>query len=202
MTFDPQEDDSDDEVHGMTEKVLGILTSRARTNGAVQKNWSSSFEQHCRDVNPSGEGSLRPSKTCGKARPTEIALEATPLEIDFISGPRIGERLLITDRLCTIGRGENCTVQLSDASLANVSRVHCSFRCSGNRWWLCDEGSTNGTWRRLSCALEPSQPCDIESGETILAGVQEMKIEEVEWDQRFIPSPATAILDELCEIDR
>lgn len=201
MTFDPQEDDSDDEVHGMTENVIGILT-RARTNGAVQKNWSSAFEQHCRDVNPSGEGSLRPSKTCGKARPKEIALEATPLEIDFISGPRIGERLLITDRLCTIGRGENCTVQLSDASLANVSRVHCSFRCSGNRWWLCDEGSTNGTWRRLSCALEPSQPCDIESGETILAGVQEMKIEEVEWDQRFIPSPATAILDELCEIDR
>lgn len=194
-----QEADSDDD---MTEKVMEILTSKVRTNGAVQKNWSSSFEQHCRDVNPSGLGSLRPGKTCGKARPSGISLEATPLEIDFISGPRIGERLLITDRLCTIGRGENCTVQLSDQSLANVSRVHCSFRCSGNRWWLCDEGSTNGTWRRLSCALEPSQPCDIESGETILAGVQEMKIEEADLDQWVIPSPASAVLTELCETER
>ena len=24
---------------------------------------------------------------------------------------------------------------------------------------IASQGSTNGTWRRLSCALEPSQPC-------------------------------------------
>ena len=52
--------------------------------------------RHCRDVNPSGQGALRPRS--GKGRPTGMTLEATPLEIDFISGPRIGERLLLTDR--------------------------------------------------------------------------------------------------------
>eukprot|EP00913_Durusdinium_trenchii_P011358 g10669.t1 len=76
---------------------MGILTSRTRLNSSL-KNWSSSFERHCRDVNPAGEGSLRPGQTCSQARPSGISLEATPLEIDFISGPRIGERLLLNDR--------------------------------------------------------------------------------------------------------
>lgn len=195
-----QEHDSEED-EGMTEKVMGILTSRTRLNSSL-KNWSSSFERHCRDVNPAGEGSLRPGQTCSQARPSGISLEATPLEIDFISGPRIGERLLLNDRHCTIGRGDNCMVQLSDASLANVSRVHCSFRCFGNRWWLCDEGSTNGTWRRLSCALEPSEPSDIQSGETLLAGVQELKVEEAELSRWWIPSPASSVLSELFETNR
>ncbi|CAJ1409936.1 unnamed protein product [Effrenium voratum] len=191
--------DSDDDTHQVSDKVVDIL-AKTRLNGAVQKNWSSSFERLCREVNPSGEGALRPGGF--QARPSGVSLEATPLEIDFISGPRIGERMMLTNRLCTIGRGENCTVQLSDASLANVSRVHCSFRSCGGRWWLCDEGSTNGTWRRLSCALEPSEPCDINSGETLLAGVQELQVEEAELKRWWIPSPGTSVLSELCKSDR
>eukprot|EP00439_Symbiodinium_sp_Y106_P019579 s370_g2.t1 len=95
---------------------------------------------------------------------------------------------MVTDRICTIGRGDTCTIQLSDPTLANVSRVHCSFRNVRGRWWLCDEGSTNGTWSRLSrpgmlqwplrvsanrgCALDPSAPQDIEPGEILLAGAK------------------------------
>mmetsp|Transcript_30855 Transcript_30855/g.71272 ORF Transcript_30855/g.71272 Transcript_30855/m.71272 type:complete len:927 (+) Transcript_30855:67-2847(+) len=192
------DEDRDEDI---SEKALGILGSASRAYGTARKNWSSSFEQLCRDVNPTGEGALRPRKS-GKARSSALALPASPLEIDFISGPRIGERVMITDRMCTIGRGDACTIQLSDPTLANVSRVHCSFRLSGGRWWLCDEGSTNGTWSRLSCALEPSTPQDIEVGETILAGVQELKVEEAELSRWCIPSPVSFILAEMVSSER
>ena len=68
-----------------------------------------------------------------------------PLEIDFVSGPRMGERLgkrkgrggkilgccllcfwcrlLLTEQLCTIGRADTCTIQ------ARNQRVTCALLC-------------------------------------------------------------------------
>jgi len=201
-TEDQDQTPTDEQI---AEKALGmILGGSSRFYGSTRKNWSSSFERLCRDVNPMGGASLRPApeKSQEEARPSEIALPASMLEIDFISGPRIGERVMVTDRICTIGRGDTCTIQLSDPTLANVSRVHCSFRNVRGRWWLCDEGSTNGTWSRLSCALDPSAPQDIEPGEILLAGVQELKVEEAELSRWCIPSPASSILAELCSSER
>ena len=56
-----------------------------------------------------------------------------------ISGDRF--RPLTQDRV-TFGRNEDCTVQLTDHS---VSGRHCELHFDGNRWWITDLGSRNGT---------------------------------------------------------
>lgn len=122
-----------------------------------------------------------------------------PLELDFISGPRMGEKLVLCERVCTLGRGEGNTIQVSDSHLASVSRVHCIFEYVGNRWYMRDNGSTNGTWRRLSCVLEPSEPVPLADGVSIQAGVHEFIVEEVEMRTWWTPSAATAALGDMCE---
>eukprot|EP00931_Biecheleriopsis_adriatica_P113393 TRINITY_DN8840_c0_g1_i9.p1 TRINITY_DN8840_c0_g1~~TRINITY_DN8840_c0_g1_i9.p1 ORF type:complete len:963 (-),score=161.10 TRINITY_DN8840_c0_g1_i9:67-2955(-) len=156
----------DPDAEEIPAQIIGIVSGGCRIN-ACQKAWPSSFQQvaiqvDARDATPKpGEktrvNDSKDSDTASppKRRPKGLALPAGPLELDFISGHRSGERLMVTDRLCTIGRGDRCTIQLSDPQLANVSRTHCVFQCVGNRWWLSDGGSTNGTWNRLRCVLEP-----------------------------------------------
>ena len=84
------------------------------------------------------------------------------------------------------------SLQISDPMLANVSRTHCIIQNDGKGAWLVDNSSTNGTWRRLSCAarlvhgfgargakvLEPSEPLELKSGDCVLAGVHEFRVEE------------------------
>jgi pSer/pThr/pTyr-binding forkhead associated (FHA) protein len=112
----------------------------------------------------------------------------------------MGEKVVLWDRLCTLGRGEQNTIQVSDANIANVSRVHCIFEYVGRRWRIRDNKSTNGTWRRLSCILQPSTAVPLVGGETILAGTHEIKVEEVKArsGQRCLPSVASTILDQMC----
>lgn len=121
----------------------------------------------------------------------------SPLELDFISGPRMGEKLMLCDRVCTLGRGEGNTIQVSDSQLASVSRVHCIFEYSGDRWQMRDNGSTNGTWRRLSCVLEPSAPVPLFDGVSIQAGVHEFLVEEAEMRRTWIPSTAQVAFEDL-----
>eukprot|EP00933_Yihiella_yeosuensis_P076374 TRINITY_DN86102_c0_g1_i1.p1 TRINITY_DN86102_c0_g1~~TRINITY_DN86102_c0_g1_i1.p1 ORF type:complete len:160 (-),score=17.66 TRINITY_DN86102_c0_g1_i1:52-504(-) len=135
----------------------------------------------------------------GRPRKQPIALPVAPMEVDFISGPHRGERLLITDRVCTIGRSESSTVQLADPALANVSRTHCIFECVGDRWQITDNKSTNGTWRRLSCDLTPSEPKTLTKGMTFLAGVTELQVEEADLTRWWIPSVASVTLREFCD---
>ncbi|CAE7584034.1 kidins220 [Symbiodinium sp. CCMP2592] len=92
-----------------------------------------------------------------------------PLELDFISGPRMGEKIVLCERVCTLGRGEGNTIQVTDSQLTSVSRVHCIFEFSGNRWRMRDNSSTNGTWRRLSCVLEPSEAVPVHGPMSIQA---------------------------------
>merc|ERR1739845_202647 len=91
--------------------------------------------------------------------------------------------------------GEGNTIQVSDSQLASVSRVHCIFEYCGDRWRLRDNGSTNGTWRRLSCVLEPSDPIPLTEGMAIQAGVHEFLVEEVEISHWWMPSTASATLE-------
>lgn len=125
-----------------------------------------------------------------------------PLELDFISGPRMGEKLVLNERVCTLGRGEGNTIQVSDSQLASVSRVHCVFEYVGDRWHMRDNNSTNGTWRRLSCVLEPSAPVLLQDGTSIQAGVHEFFVEEAEMRHWWAPSSALASIEELHEQER
>lgn len=218
----PQLEDSDDDGEvAMHDQVISITSGVS--NLATGQGWPSTLQRsmswvdNSRSLKTSGERTRMNStpKTRSMALtqhdspdnllacpPEGLALPAAPLEIDFISGPRMGERLMVTDRLCTIGRGEKCSIQLSDQALANVSRTHCIFKCIGNRWWINDNNSTNGTWHRLSCVLQPSEPKDLHTGMTVLAGVQELKVEEVEMNRWCIPSAARQVLHEFCMADQ
>jgi len=125
-----------------------------------------------------------------------------PLELDFISGPRMGEKVVLTERVCTLGRGEGNTIQVSDSQLASVSRVHSIFEFTGNRWQMRDNSSTNGTWRRLSCVLEPSACVPLTNGMSIQAGVHEFFVEEAEMRNWWIPSSAFTIFEDLVKQER
>jgi len=131
-----------------------------------------------------------------------LHLPLTSLDLDFVSGPRMGEHVTLSDRICTMGRGEGCTIQLSDPMLANVSRIHCVLEQIGGRWHIRDNGSTNGTWRRLSCMLEPSRPVPLVSGTSILAGLHEFIAEEADLGYTPVPSAATLLLKELSATSR
>lgn len=215
----PQLEDSDDEGEvPMRDQVISITSGVNHLANASGQVWPSTLQRSMSWVDtsrsPKKAGEMTRMNSTSKRAwaeaedslgpnvPEGLVMPAAPLEIDFISGPRMGERLMVTDRICTIGRGEKCTIQLSDQTLANVSRTHCIFKCIGNRWWISDNGSTNGTWHRLSCVLQPSEPKDLHTGMTILAGVQELKVEEVEMSRWCIPSTATQVLHEFCMADQ
>eukprot|EP00927_Polykrikos_kofoidii_P046482 TRINITY_DN40710_c0_g1_i1.p1 TRINITY_DN40710_c0_g1~~TRINITY_DN40710_c0_g1_i1.p1 ORF type:complete len:923 (-),score=125.15 TRINITY_DN40710_c0_g1_i1:109-2826(-) len=101
-----------------------------------------------------------------------------PLELDFVSGGRMGEKIIVNTPVATLGRSADSTIHIGDSAFANVSRTHCVFRHKNGRWTLRDSNSTNGTWRRTSCILEPSRPTPLETGDRVLAGVHEFTVVE------------------------
>merc|ERR1711904_105587 len=64
-----------------------------------------------------------------------------PLELQFISGPREGEMVVLTDRLSTLGRANTNSVVVSDNRHTNVSRVHTLFELCNGRWYIQDNNS-------------------------------------------------------------
>mmetsp|Transcript_42704 Transcript_42704/g.117870 ORF Transcript_42704/g.117870 Transcript_42704/m.117870 type:complete len:909 (+) Transcript_42704:98-2824(+) len=132
------------------------------------------------------------SSTCQAA-----ALPVSPMEIEFLAGSRIGEKTIISNRISTLGRSDDATVQVGDMSLTNVSRIHCAFEYKGGRWEIRDTGSTNGTWRRLSCILEPSTPVPLQEGDQISAGTHEFVVQKAEMSCWCAPSVGIAALQNL-----
>jgi len=130
-----------------------------------------------------------------------LCIPIPPLELEVVSGPRMGEKIILCERKFTLGRGDGNAIMLCDAtSAANVSRVHCVFQYEGNHWTIRDNGSTNGTWRRFSCILEPSQPLPLHGGESILAGTHEFLVEEVDAGQCWFSSVASKMLETRCKV--
>merc|ERR1739841_112827 len=114
----------------------------------------------------------------------------------------MGEKNVLCERVSTLGRTEANTIQVSDSTMASVSRVHCIFENKGNCWYIRDNGSTNGTWRRLSCILEPSEPIPLCQGVSIQAGAHEFLVEEATLRQPWFPSMASSVFDEMCAQER
>jgi len=128
--------------------------------------------------------------------PTQVPV--APLELEFITGPRVGERLVIYDRVATIGRGEGSSIQVRDPQVSNISRIHCILDYAGDRWHIRDNDSTNGTWRRLSCVFEPSVLNPLTRGVSFLAGTHEFQVEEAELPCAWTPSLTSEVLQECC----
>lgn len=140
------------------------------------------------------------AKPCSLPLATQFPVP--PLELDFISGARMGERLTVNGRMCTMGRGEGSSIQVTDPTVSNISRIHCIFEYAGGRWHLRDNNSTNGTWRRLSSVLEPSAPTPLFKGVSFLAGIHEFQVEEADTQRSWQPSVASEVLAELCRQEK
>jgi pSer/pThr/pTyr-binding forkhead associated (FHA) protein len=134
-----------------------------------------------------------------QARARASLVPVPPLEIDFIAGPRMGEKFVLTKRVSTMGRSDTSTVQITDTVVTNISRIHCVFEYIGSRWHLRDNSSTNGTWQRLSCVLQPSAPKPVSSGMSVLAGAHELLVEEAELTHWWMPSAACGVLEEMAQ---
>ena len=57
---------------------------------------------------PSGVRYLRAKRGCGR----QVTAPIAPLELEFISGPRMGERITVTSPVCTLGRADGNGVQV------------------------------------------------------------------------------------------
>lgn len=191
----------------LRDELLLMLGSRRRRGwiGAAARLGQRSAA-HCggagRAPRPAAGASIAEGAEDGQEeRKRALLLPVAPLELDFISGPRMGETVVLSERSCTLGRGEGNAIQVSDSQLTSISRVHCVFEYSGDRWHMRDNGSTNGTWRRLSCVLEPSAPMPLTSGMFVQAGAHEFLVEEAPLPHLWVPSVAPEMLAEASEIE-
>jgi adenylate cyclase len=64
-------------------------------------------------------------------------------ELILFPGRPEERRLAVHDGVCTIGRAEDCTVSVASASM---SRQHARLDIQGDRAWVSDLGSKNGTY--------------------------------------------------------
>jgi hypothetical protein len=187
-------DDGDDAcqpcgLEGLEQDVMRILC------GWKASGWTSDLSQRCtmNAINDAGAdastiGDQKRSAAAASQSFTSALGPKPPLELQFISGPREGELVVLTDRYCTLGRGEFNTVPINDTRHANISRMHCIFELRSGRWYIKDNGSTNGTWRRMSCIMEASEPRGLASGMSFLAGTHEFCVEEADLGYWQIPS--------------
>jgi hypothetical protein len=74
---------------------------------------------------------------------TQVVSTVRPtLSIHIVAGPGAGARVPISGQRVTIGRLSSCNVTIEDST---VSREHAALVRRGDRWWVVDLGSTNGT---------------------------------------------------------
>jgi len=156
---------------GQLQDELALLLSSRPLRG-----WTSTSARLAQDLASLSPRPVDDQEVSSNLKEFETLVPTTPLELEFVSGPRMGEKVTLWDRLSTLGRADSNTVQISDIQVQNVSRVHCIFQYVNNRWQIQDNKSTNGTWRRLSCTLEPSVPLPLEGGEVFLAANHEFAV--------------------------
>ena len=89
-----------------------------------------------------------------KGEPAEHAAEVEPpvamSDLDLgtallvvVRGPNEGARFLLDRQVVTVGRHPDSDIFLDDVT---VSRRHAEFRREGQRFWVHDVGSLNGTY--------------------------------------------------------
>jgi hypothetical protein len=74
---------------------------------------------------------------------TQVVSAVRPtLSVHIVAGPGAGARVPVSGQRVTIGRLSSCNVTIEDST---VSREHAALVRRGDRWWVVDLGSTNGT---------------------------------------------------------
>jgi hypothetical protein len=74
---------------------------------------------------------------------TQVVSSVRPtLSVHIVAGPGAGAHVPVSGQRVTIGRLASCNVTIEDST---VSREHAALVRRGDRWWVVDLGSTNGT---------------------------------------------------------
>eukprot|EP00928_Gymnodinium_smaydae_P012333 TRINITY_DN14479_c0_g1_i2.p1 TRINITY_DN14479_c0_g1~~TRINITY_DN14479_c0_g1_i2.p1 ORF type:complete len:954 (-),score=186.04 TRINITY_DN14479_c0_g1_i2:81-2942(-) len=186
-------DTEDEEQSRASSDAEGAEDELPANPGALVKGWTPAAARLSRGVEVNEEAGVVAASAATSAADDEFVplamVPVPPLELIFVSGPLMGERRIIQERQATVGRSESCTVQVTGPPVYNVSRVHCVLEYLGGSWRVRDNGSTNGTWMRLSCVLSPSKSLPLATGLTFLAGVHEIQVQEVDLDAAGISLP-------------
>lgn len=97
--------------------------------------------------------------TAGMAAPgSALGSGSGELAVRVLSGPAAGTMVSITRNRVTLGRMSSCDVTVADST---VSREHAALVRRGDRWWIVDLGSTNGTTvNGVRAAEQPVGPGD------------------------------------------
>ncbi|MCB9740926.1 MAG: FHA domain-containing protein, partial [Deltaproteobacteria bacterium] len=106
------------------------------------------------------------------ARISFIGDNGEPLEM--VVGPDNPEVL--------VGRHRSCAIRTSTQS---VSRQHARIFYDGERYWLQDNGSSNGTYYKNE-RLRPQDAVEVEDGEFFMCGNFEMRFDLDEEDLRLL----------------
>lgn len=103
-----------------------------------------------------GRPGLEGTQLAGSPPPTGPAVRV-------LSGPESGQLVPLPTQRSTLGRLSTCTVTVTDTT---VSREHAAIVRRGERWWIIDLGSTNGT--RVNGVRAAEQP--VAAGDRINLG--------------------------------
>jgi hypothetical protein len=95
-------------------------------------------------VHGGSRGQDRPAddERAGIDRTQVVSTVRPTLSVHILAGPGSGSRIPVTGQRVTIGRLSSCSVTIDDTT---VSREHAALVRRGDRWWVVDLGSTNGT---------------------------------------------------------
>ncbi|PDV98106.1 FHA domain-containing protein [Candidatus Chloroploca asiatica] len=122
--------------------------------------------------------------TPGPSRPaerTELLSDETPPAvmawlIIVSDGARHGEMFRLIGKSLTIGRADDCEIQLEDRA---ISRQHAKVRLEGSnettRYMLHDLATDNGTFVNG----DPTTPVELKNGDTIKIGRTELMFKRV-----------------------
>jgi pSer/pThr/pTyr-binding forkhead associated (FHA) protein len=116
-----------------------------------------------------------------------------------VYSPRDSRQVSIDTSRFTIGRGSAANLVLEDEG---VSSLHASIHCDGNRVWILDEGSANGTHVNgmtvppVGVALEDGSEISLGNDTTIVIAFQADSNLETAYSQPVEPfaEPATAAI--------
>ncbi len=88
------------------------------------------------------------------------------MELRIMDGPMAGQSFEVRDQITTIGRDLDNQIQVLDLS---VSRKHAKMTRRGNRYYMEDLGSQNGTWVN-GHAMSPGFQIEVKEGDIIALG--------------------------------